>query len=106
MPVAIPGEVRKECCGPRKTLDALLIQKAVDESGIKVISVRNRRRVARLQADFSLGKGEAEAIALALHEKAQLLGDRRQDGINACKVIEYPIHHGGRHSRFAAWKRG
>jgi predicted nucleic acid-binding protein len=91
VPVAIPGEVRKECCEPRKTLDALVIQKAVEESGIKVIAVRNRRRVARLQADFSLGKGEAEAIALALHEKAQLLGIDDKNGINACKVLSIPF---------------
>jgi predicted nucleic acid-binding protein len=86
MRVAIPGEVHKECCEARKTLDALLIQRAVDESGIKVVAVKNRV-VARLQADFSLGKGEAEAIALALNEKAQLLGIDDKSGIGACKVL-------------------
>ncbi len=35
VPAAIPGEVEKECCGSKKTLDALIIQKAVDESRIK-----------------------------------------------------------------------
>lgn len=87
MPVAIPGEVQKECCGPRKTIDALVIQKAVDEPAIKVMAVKNRRLVARLQADFSLGRGEAEAIALALNEKARLLGIDDKNGINACKVL-------------------
>jgi predicted nucleic acid-binding protein len=86
MPVAIPGEVQKECCEARKTLDALLIQRAVDESGIKVVAAKNRV-VARLQADFGLGKGEAEAIALALNEKAQLLGIDDKSGIGACKVL-------------------
>ena len=37
--------------------------------------------------DFSLGKGEAEAIALALTEKAQLLGIDDKNGINACKLL-------------------
>jgi len=85
--VAIPGEVEKECCSSKKAWDALIIQKALDESRIKVVAVKNRRLVAKLQADFSLGKGEAEAIALALTEKAQLLGIDDKSGINACKLL-------------------
>jgi hypothetical protein len=53
-------------------LDAIIIHKALDESRIEVFTLRNRRLVAKLQTDFSLGKGEAEAIALALDEKAQI----------------------------------
>lgn len=87
LPAAIPGEVEKECCGSKKTLDALIIQKAVDESRIKTVVVRNRRLVAKLQADLSLGKGEAEALVLALNEKAQLLGIDDKNGINACKLL-------------------
>ena len=61
---AIPVEVEKECCGVKKSLDALLIQKALDESRLKVIAVKNRKLVVKLQGDFSLGKGEAEAIEI------------------------------------------
>ena len=64
-PVAIPGEVEKECCGVKKSLDALLIQKALDELRLKVIAVKNRKLVVKLQGDFGLGRGEAEAIVLA-----------------------------------------
>ncbi len=85
--VAIPVEVEKECCGSKKTLDALMIQTAVEESRIKVVTVKNRRLVAKLRADFSLGKGEAEAVALALTEKAQLLGIDDKNGIDACKLL-------------------
>ena len=87
MPVVIPGEVERECCGSKKVLDAVIIQKALDESRIKTVTVKNRRLVAKLQADFSLGSGEAEAIALALNEKAQLLGIDDKNGINACKLL-------------------
>ena len=66
-PVAIPGEVEKECCGSKKTLDGVIIQKALDGARIKTVAVKNRRLVNKLQADFSLGRGEAEAIALALN---------------------------------------
>lgn len=85
--VAIPAEVEKECCGSKKTLDALMIQKALDESKIEAIAVKNSKIVAKLRADFSLGKGEAEAIALTLNEKAQLLVIDDKNGINACKLL-------------------
>jgi predicted nucleic acid-binding protein len=71
----------------KKTLDALMIQKALDEARIKVKLVKNRKLVAKLQTDFSLGRGEAEAIALALKEKAQLVGIDDKNGIDACKLL-------------------
>ena len=87
VPVAIPSEVERECCGSKKGLDAVIIQKALDESRIVALTVRNRRLVAKLQADFTLGKGEAEAIALALKQNAQLLGIDDKNGSNACKLL-------------------
>src|SRR6516225_1902333 len=87
VPVAIPGEVEKECCRSKKALDAVIIQRALDESRIKIVGVKNRRLVAKLQADFSLGRGEAEAITLALNEKAEVLAIDDKNGINACKLL-------------------
>jgi len=84
---AIPVEVEKECCGVKKSLDALLIQKALDDSKLKVIAVKNKKLVVKLQGDFSLGRGEAEAILLALTEKAEVLGMDDKNGINACKLL-------------------
>jgi predicted nucleic acid-binding protein len=83
---AVPDEVEKECCGAKKTWDALIIEKAVAESKIKVVTVKNPRLVAKLRADFSLGKGEAEAVVLALKTKS-LLGIDDKNGINACKLL-------------------
>jgi predicted nucleic acid-binding protein len=85
--VAVPGEVARECCAVKKTLDALMIQKALDESRIKVVAVKNKKLVVRLSVDFGLGKAEAEAIALALKERAQLVGIDDKSGINACKLL-------------------
>jgi len=85
--VAIPAEVARECTGAKRTLDSLMIQKALDESRIKVISVRNRKLVAKLQADFSLGQGEAEAIALAFNERVRIIGIDDKNGINACRLL-------------------
>ena len=89
--VAIPAEVEKECCVVKKTLDALMIQKAVQESNIKVVDVKNKKVVTKLRADFGLGRGEAEAIALALAEKAEILGIDDKNGINACKLTGIPF---------------
>jgi predicted nucleic acid-binding protein len=85
--VAIPLEVEKECCGVKKSLDALMIQKALDESRIRVIAVKDRKLVQKVQGDFGLGGGEAEAIVLALAEKARVLGIDDKNGINACKLL-------------------
>jgi len=85
--VVIPGEVARECCSAKKTVDALMIQKALDDSKIKVIALRNRKLVAKLQTDFSLGQGEAEAIALALRERARIIAIDDKNGINACKLL-------------------
>ena len=87
VPVAIPAEVEKECCGSKKALDAVIIQRALDESRIKTVVVKNRRLVAKLQADFSVGRGEAEAIALALSEEAEVVGIDDKNGINACRLL-------------------
>jgi predicted nucleic acid-binding protein len=87
MTAAVPREVERECCEAKKTLDALLIQKALDESKIRVVNVKNKRLVAKLQSDFGLGKGEAEAMAAALAEKALLVGMDDKNGINACKLL-------------------
>lgn len=91
LPVAIPLAVERECCGGKKTLDGLIIRKALDESRIRCVSMKNRRFVSKLEQDFNLGKGEAEAIAFALNEKAKLLAIDDKNGINACKLLGVPF---------------
>jgi predicted nucleic acid-binding protein len=89
--IFIPVEVERECCAVKKSLDALMIQKAVQESKIKVVDVKNKKLVTKLRGDFGLGRGEAEAIALALAESAQILGIDDKNGINACKLLGIPF---------------
>lgn len=91
MEVSIPRAVQEECCGGKKTFDALMIQKAVDESRILVRTTRNRKLVLKLEEDFNMGRGEAEAVALALQEKAQVVGIDDKRGINACKLTGVPF---------------
>jgi len=89
--VSVPSEVARECCEHKKTLDAAVIRKAVDDGRIEVLAVRNRSLVLKLQSDFSLGKGEAEAIALAVNAKADLIGIDDRHGINACRLLGIPF---------------
>ena len=69
-PIAIPKEVERECCQAKKKLDALLIQKAIDQNRVKVAAVKNRKLLKRVLEDFPLGKGEAEAIVLAISPRS------------------------------------
>ncbi|MGB2638794.1 MAG: hypothetical protein WA857_07910 [Candidatus Acidiferrum sp.] len=85
--VVIPAAVERECCGAKKTLDALIIRKVVDDSRIRVVLSENRRLVSKVATEFSLGKGEAEAIALGLAESGSLVGIDDKNGINACKLL-------------------
>jgi predicted nucleic acid-binding protein len=85
--VAIPVAVEKECCNVQKSLDALMIRKALSEARIKAIAVGDRKLVTRVRTDFGLGVGEAEAIVLALKAKARVLGIDDKSGINACKLL-------------------
>lgn len=88
---AIPPEVERECCGVKATLDALMIRKALDDSRIRVLKVKDKKLVVKLQDDFSLGKGEAEAIALGVSEGAKLVATDDKNGINACKLLRLPF---------------
>lgn len=86
----IPKEVGREACKVKKSLDALMIQKAIMEERIKVLGVKDRKTCQKIGKDLSLGKGEAEAIVLAL-SKQGLLGIDDKKGINACKLLRIPF---------------
>lgn len=53
--------------------------------------MKNRKLVLNLESDFSMGRGEAEAIGLALQEQAALVGIDDKRGINACKLTGIPF---------------
>jgi predicted nucleic acid-binding protein len=91
MEVAVPRAVEQECCGASKTLDALVIRKALDERRIQVHKVRSGKLIAKLASDFRMGSGEAEAIALALEQKARIVGIDDKCGIDACKLLGLPF---------------
>lgn len=89
--VIIPNEVAQESCALRRSLDALVIQKEIEETRIRVAAVRDRKFVAKLERDFGIATGEAEAIALAQLERASIVGIDDKNGINACKLLGIPF---------------
>jgi len=86
--VAVPAKVERESCRVKKSIDALMIQKAIRENRISVRTVKDRALCSKLQSDFGLGGGEAEAMALALSERATLVGIDDRNGIHACKLLK------------------
>lgn len=88
--VMIPKEVEREACQVKQSLDALMIRKAIEEKRIKVLGVRDRKTCQKIAEDFSLARGEAEAVVLALSKKA-ILGIDDRNGINACKLLGIPF---------------
>jgi hypothetical protein len=50
--VAVPGEVARGCCGVKRTLDALMIQKVLDEARIKVKVVKEQEARCQIADRF------------------------------------------------------
>ena len=87
----IPKEVERECCEEKQSADALLIRTLIQEKKISVRALKDRRLVSKVLADFPVGKGEAEALALALSQKARLFATDDRKAIQACKLMKIPF---------------
>ena len=90
-PVVMPKEVARECYGGRDSLDAQLIARAITEKRITVRIVRQQRQCEKLRSDFSLGRGEAAAITLAVASEGALVATDDRQAINACKLLRIPF---------------
>lgn len=89
--VTIPKEVERECCEEKRTPDALLIQRLIEVKKIAVQPLKIRRLYGKILVDFPLGKGEAEALALALSRKARLFVTDDKRAIEASKLLKIPF---------------
>lgn len=54
-------------------------------------TVKKRNLYQKVRSDFPFGRGEAEAIALAIAERAHLVAIDDKHGINACKLLPIPF---------------
>ena len=91
MEAVVPREVARETCGVKQSFDALLIQRLIDEKKVRVEALRDRALFEKLRRELRLGAGEAEAIALAVGRKAQLVATDDRNAINACKLARIPF---------------
>lgn len=89
--VLITEEVERECCRAKKSLDALLIEKAITDKRIVVKALKAKQLCRKIRSDFGLGSGEAETIAMAFSSKSQLVAIDDKNGINACKLLKLPF---------------
>jgi predicted nucleic acid-binding protein len=83
--VIIPEKVKTECLSKKGT-DTLLISTLIKEKNIEVRKAGNAEAIKKIQLDFRIEAGEAEALWLARRLKCPIAVD---DGptIKACKVI-------------------
>lgn len=83
--IIIPEKVKAECLSKR-SIDALLISTLIKEKKINVEKAGNRKAVEKIQRDFRIGPGEAEALWLARRLDCPIAVDDRPT-IKTCKVI-------------------
>ena len=83
--ILIPPKVKEECLR-KDSLDALLIRALIGEGEIKLEKTGTPEAIRKLQADFRIEAGEAEALWLGKRLGCPLAVD---DGstIKACKVL-------------------
>jgi hypothetical protein len=84
--VLIPEKVEGEIC-TEKMEETPLVVKLIKDKKIRVLKVKNGQPVKKLMDDFNIDAGEAEAITIALQEKASLVVTDDRNAIRACKVL-------------------
>ena len=74
-----------------KSKDSYLIENKINRGIIKIKKIKDRKRVNQIINEFSLEKGETEAIVLFLQENADILAIDDHKAINVCKIYEIPF---------------
>lgn len=89
--IAITAQVEEEVLKGKKDklIDALLVERLVKESKLKVIEI-GRKLSRKVADDFNMGKGEASTIAAAIKFKCVAATDNRQ-GRKAAVVNNIPL---------------
>jgi len=69
-----------------KLLDALLLEKLVEEKKIPIKNNLKRELIQKLSKDFGLGIGESESLALALETSDKAMVTDNKQGRKAAKI--------------------
>lgn len=85
--ISIPELIRDEVCIQGRE-ETPLLTRLIKDKKIHVSKVKADKAVRKIMNDFHIDAGEAEAIILALHEKASLVATDNRNAIRACKVLK------------------
>ncbi len=85
--VLIPEKVKTEVCTEGRE-ETPLIVKLIEDKKIRISKAMNSALTRKLMEDFAIDAGEAEALTLALQEKALLIATDDKNAIRACKMLK------------------
>lgn len=85
--ILIPKKVKAEVCREGKE-ETPLINRLIKEGRVEVLPVKDRRAVRKLEKDFALAAGEAEALMLAIEHNVSLIATDDRNAIRGCKVLK------------------
>ena len=85
--LVIPSGVKEEACR-KEAEETPLIENLLRKNTIRVLKVKDSKIVKRLMDDFHINGGEAEAVSLALQEKALIVATDDRNAIRACKMLK------------------
>lgn len=74
-----------------KLLEALLLERLVNEKIVTIEDNVNKNLVEKLRNDFNLGDGEAESIELAMEKQDKLIITDNKQGRKAAKVYNLNV---------------
>lgn len=89
-PLVMPAEVEKEALAEPALYDAKVIAALLEKGALRTLRVKDPVLRRRVQEDFGLGRGEAEALVSAKEQETPLATD---DGpaIKAAKIMGIPF---------------
>lgn len=85
--VVIPERVRSEVSKENQE-ETPLILKLIADNKIEVLKARNINQIKKLMDDFNIGAGEAEALTLAIQEKASIIATDDKNAIRTSKILK------------------
>ncbi|MFN3530920.1 MAG: hypothetical protein ACK41Q_00155 [Candidatus Brocadia sp.] len=85
--VLIPESVMVEVCKERME-ESPAIVKLIKDKKIDVVKIKNAIQMKKLMEDFTIDRGEAEAIILALRKDIHVIATDDRNAIRACKMLK------------------
>jgi hypothetical protein len=85
--ILISGKVRQETCVEWEEETPLIERLIKSTTKLQVVRIESARLSKKLMEDFHIDAGEAEAVGLALKEKASIVATDDRNAIRACKML-------------------